>query len=747
MSYTQDGRRLAIQTPLGKDKLLLVGLNGHEGISQLFSFQVEVLAEIATEIAFDKLLGQKATIEVEPSTGKKRYFNGIVNRIMEGEQGSIFREYTLEVVPQFWLLTRQARSRIFQHITVPDILKKLFEGLDTSFELQGNFSERDYCVQYRESDFNFACRLMEEEGVFYFFKHDQGGHKMVVANSPTSHPEVPIASTVIYETIEGGTREESRVHSWIKMQELRSGKYTLWDHSFELPHKHLEASKTTLDSVAVGTVSHKLNVANNQKLELYDFPGEYAQRFDGVNASGGDQASVLQKVFEDNKRTVEIRMQEETVPAVLIQGSSQCGQFTSGHKFNLQRHFNADGSYVLATVLHSCRQDNYRSSGSTFSYNNSFTCLPMALPFRPPRTAAKPTIPGTQTAVVVGPSGKELFTDKYGRVKVQFHWDREGKNDADSSCWIRVGQVWAGKRWGASFWPRIGQEVIVDFLEGDPDQPIIVGGVYNAEQMPPYLGEGLDPKHKNDPNVSGIKSNTTLGGVGFNEIRFDDTKGKEQVFIHAERNLEMTTKSESLARTYANRHQIIGYEKDGSKGGDQREMVYQDKHLKIHRNQIEQIGDSMQLLVGGVDSGQGNQDIIIKGTKKESIAKDYSLKVTGSRKESVGGGQSLSVGGDQQEKIGKKHAVDAGQEIHLKGGMKVIIEAGVQLSLKGPGGFVDIGPAGVTIQGTMVLINSGGAAGSGSGSNPAGPDTPKEAKPTEPAVADDSKSGQKSASS
>ena len=287
----------------------------------------------------------------------------------------------------------------------------------------------------------------------------------------------------------------------------------------------------------------------------------------------------------------------------------------------------------------------------------------------------------------------------------------------------------------------------MDFLEGDPDQPIIVGGVYNADQMPPYLGEGLDPKHKSDSNVSGIKSDTTLGGQGFNEIRFDDTKGKEQVFMHAERNFEVTTKNDSLSRTLGNRHQIVGYEKNGKKGGDQQEMVYRDKHLKIHRNQIEQIGDSMQLLIGGVDGGEGNQDIVIKGAKKESIGKDHSLKVTGSRKESIGGGCSLSVGGDQQEKVGQKHAVDAGQEIHLKAGMKVIIEAGMQLSLKGPGGFVDIGPAGVTIQGTIVMINSGGAAGSGSGSTPASPDVPTEAKPTEPTVADDSKSGQKSARS
>ncbi len=743
MSNTQDGRPLAIRTPLGKDKLLLIGLSGHEGISQLFSFQLEVLAEKKTEVAFEKLLGQNVTVEIALPQKEKRFFNGIVSRAIEGEQGAFFTEYALEIVPQFWLLTRRAQSRIFQHMSVPNILKKVFDGLDVAFELQGTFHARDYCAQYRETDFNFACRVMEEEGIFYFFKHSDGHHQMVVANTPGSHSDLPVTANVIYETVEGGTRDEDRIHSWTKTQELRSGKYTLFDHSFELPHKHLEASKTIVDSIPVGSVTHKLNVADNQKLELYDFPGEYAQRFDGVSGGGGEQPEDLQKIFEDNRRTVEIRMQEEALPSLLIQGASQCRQFTSGHKFNLERHFNANGAYVLTSVQHGCRQDNYRSTGQGFSYSNSFTCIPFALPFRPPRVTAKPTVPGTQTAVVVGPAGEEIFTDKYGRVKVQFHWDREGKNDADSSCWVRVGQLWAGKRWGASFWPRIGQEVIVDFLEGDPDQPIIVGSVYNADQMPPYLGDGLDSKHKKDNKVSGIKSCSTPGGGGFNEMRFDDTKGKEQVFIHAQRNADTRVLNDSMESVSHDRHLTVGGEKDGSKAGDQREMIFRDKHLKVHRNHIEQIGGNMELLIGGID-GDGNQDIVIQGYKKELIEKNDHLHVKGSRMEAIGGSQSLTVGGSQQEKIGKKHAMDVAEEIHLKCGMKVIIEAGVQLTLKGPGGFVDINPGGVTIQGTMVLINSGGAAGSGSGSSPAGPADAKKANPTAPVVADDSKTGQKS---
>src|SRR5205807_1970189 len=254
---------------------------------------------------------------------------------------------------------------------------------------------------------------------------------------------------------------------------------------------------------------------------------------------GGEQPAELQKIFQDNKRTVGIRMQQEAAPSIEISGSSNCPQLAGGHKFTLQRHFNGDGPYALTTVLHAARQPNFTAGSDDFQYSNTFTCIPLALPFRPTRSSPRPVVQGTQTAVVVGPAGQEIFTDKFGRVKVQFHWDRDGKNDIDSSCWVRVGQLWAGKRWGASFWPRIGQEVIVDFLEGDPDQPIIIGSVYNADQMPPYLGDGLDTKHKKDNKVTGVKSNTTMGGKGFNEWRFDDTKGKEQLFLHAERDMDV----------------------------------------------------------------------------------------------------------------------------------------------------------------------------------------------------------------
>jgi len=758
-TYTQAHRPLEVFTPLGQDVLLLAGFSGQEAISRLFSFHLDLLAENETDIVFDKLLAQPITIRLGLPRDKNRYFNGICNRVSQGHRDQTFTSYRMEIVPQFWLLTRRAQSRIFQHISVPEILKKVLKGLDVAFEIQGTFQPRDFCVQYRETDFNFASRLMEEEGIYYFFKHTAEGHKMVVANTPASHPDMPDGSEIIYEEWTGETREDMRILQWEKVQELRSGKYTLWDHCFELPHKHLEAQEPILPDVEVGEVKHKLQVGGNDKLELYDYPGGYAQRFDGIDKGGGEQAGELQKIFQDNKRTVRICMQQEALPSLMIQGASDCRNFVSGHKFTLKRHFNADGDYLLTSISHSLRlAGDYRSGKIEFDYRNSFTCIPFAIPFRPPRLTPKPVVQGTQTAVVVGPPGEEIFTDKYGRVKVQFHWDREGKNNADSSCWVRVAQVWAGKRWGTSFWPRIGQEVIVDFLEGDPDQPIIVGSVYNADQMPPYLGQGPDSNHKNDNKVSGVKTNSTKGGVGFNELRFDDTKSKEQIFIHAERNIDTRVKNDCMERILGNRHLIVGAEKDGNKSGDQLEKIYQDKHLTVDRNHIERIGNNMQLLI------DNNLDVVVHANKAERIVEDNDLHVLKDQREKIDATSSLMIGRDRKEKIGKNaslqvgmnqnqtigmnHALEAGMTIHLKSGMTFILEAGVQMSLKVGDNFIDINPAGIFIQGTMVMINSGGAPGSGPGANAEAPDDAhdaKDANPTAPNTADDAKTGQKSA--
>jgi type VI secretion system secreted protein VgrG len=666
--YVQADRPIAVFTPLGEDVLLLVGFTVREGLSQLFTFGLDCLAENTRAIAFDRILGQPVTVRLELPDDRKRYFSGICSRMTEGSRGEVFTQYRLEVVPRLWLLTQRTQSRIFQQKNVPDILREVLTGLDVTFEIQGTFEPRDYCVQYRETDFNFASRLMEEEGIYYYFTHAEGGHTMVVANTPQSHREVPLGGTIIFDEQTHSRMGDLRVHAWSKQQTLTPGKVTLWDHSFELPHKHLEADKTIQASVQAGEVTHKLAVANNDRLELYDYPGQYAQRFDGVTRGGGDQPAELAKIFQDNKRTAELRMHAHTVPSLVVEGAGSARNFVSGHKFTLDRHFNADGQYVLTSVQHVARSSSgdYRSGqDDAFDYQNTFTCIPLATPFRPPQVNSKPVIHGTQTAVVVGNPGEEIFTDKYGRVKVQFHWDRQGKGDGDSSCWLRVAQSIAGKRWGSIFIPRVGQEVIVAFQEGDPDQPIVVGSVYNAEEMPPYTLP--DEKTK----IVLLKSNSSMGGDGFNEIRSEDKKGHEQIFMHGEKDLDVRIKN------------------------DRREWIGNDRHLVVKRDKFEEI--------------DRDEHIVIKQDLSEKIERDHHLDILGKQAIKITGSQSLSVQQDVAEEFKMNHSEQVTMNYYLKA-MNVVIEGMMGITLRVGGNFITINPGGIQIVGMpAVLINSGGA--------------------------------------
>ncbi len=628
--YKQADRPLTITTPLGPDDLLANGFTGREGISQLFHFSLDLLAENKTDIAFDKLLGQKITIHLELPGGSKRHFNGLCVRFSQGDRDpadATFTTYRAEIVPDFWKLTRKSQSRIFQHMSVPDILKKVLVGFDVAFELQGTFHPRNFCVQYRESDFNFASRLMEEEGIYYYFKHSDGSH---------------------------------------------TGKYTLWDHTFELPHKHLDADMKIQESVSLGTASHKLKLGGNDAWELYDWPGEYAQRFDGVDKGGGDRPADIQKIFEDNKRTVAIRMQQEALSSLLARGKSNCRQMTSGHKFTLDKHFSGKGGpYVLTSVEHSA----YGSRGAVviqFRYENQFECIPLGLPFRPPQVTPKPVVQGSQTAVVVGPPGEEIFTDKYGRVKVQFHWDREGKNNPDSSCWLRVATPWAGKQWGVIHIPRVGQEVVVDFLEGDPDQPIIVGSVYNADMMPPY-------KLPANKTQSGVVSRSTLGGdpETFNEFCFEDKKGEELVYLRAEKD------------------HIVAVEHDEYdwNGHDHWNTVDNDEKTEIGSNRTESVGANESISIGGnrTETVSKDETVTIKGKRTVSVMKDESLAVGQKRETGITANDTLTIGGSLVIAVANAITMTCGASslemkkdgtITLKG-MDVTVQASMGLKLKG----------------------------------------------------------------
>jgi len=721
-SPTQERRTLGIETPLGRDALLLASFSGHEEMSRLFSYRLEVVSQ-RDFIAPQDIVGKSVTFHACLADGTPRYFHGFVSRFSAGSREAGIRRYEAEVVPWLWFLTRTSDCRIFQNKTVPEIIQQVFSDLKFSdfetSEIKGKHDRWEYCVQYRETDFNFVSRLMEQEGIFYYFRHDKSRHVLVLADQKGAYKDCP-QKEVQYEYTYGPLALEDRLTGWEHHYTYVSGKWAQTDYNFE---EHPARGEPTPSNLLMATEQATVQLDKIGQYEIYDYPGEYPTKPVGQNYT-------------------KIRMEEEELGFDVIRGTSRCKTFTPAGKFKITKHDYKEEegkTYVVTAIQHNASEPTQlgQESGEGADYSNTFHCIPASVTFRPQRITPKPVIQGSQTAVVVGPKGEEIWPDKYGRVKVQFFWDREGKRDDKTSCWIRCAQPSAGKGWGSMFIPRIGQEVVVSYLEGDPDHPLITGVVYNADQMPAYPLP--DEKTK-----SYVKTNSSKGGDGYNELRFEDKKDKEQIFIHAQRNMDERVNANSMENVGGDRHLIVGGEKDGQKSGDQLEMVYRDKHLKVHRNQSAHVGGDMQLLVGGID-GPGNQDIVIKATKKELIEKESHLHVKSNRCEKIDADQSLTVGNNQQEKVGMKHALEAGQEIHLKSGMKVVIEAGMQLTIKGPGGFVDIGPAGVTIQGTLVNINSGGAAGAGSGSSPTAAQDAKEAKPTEPTPADDSKTGQKSA--
>jgi type VI secretion system secreted protein VgrG len=596
-TYAQAERPMEVATPLGEDALLLVGLSGVEAISRLFRFQLDLLAENGTAVPFDQLLGRGVSVKIRLSDGTYRDINGICSRLDQGARDETFTSYRMEVVPTLWFLTRRGQSRIFQRLSIPDILKEVLAGTGVEFRLKGTYHPRDYCVQYRETDFQFASRLMEEEGLYYFFRHTKGSHQMVVADTPEGHPD--LSGTKLFDEVRGGNRTEDRILTWKKTQELRPHKYTLWDHCFELPHQTLAAEDLILDSVQVGPVTHPMKLGRAEMLELFDYPGEYAQRFDGDDTTGARRDGELDKIFEDNRRTVHIRMQEQAVAGLEIHGTSDLSDLASGHRFRLEGRYDADGPYVLTEVHHSARLiGDYHNDGSDvgWTYSNSFTCIPAGLPYRPRRTTPKPIIPGTQTAVVVGPPGEEICTDQYGRVKVQFHWDRQGQHDLGSSCWIRVAQIAAGGGFGAIHIPRVGQEVVVQFEEGDPDRPIITGCVYNPGQMPPYP---LPAKKM----VSGLKSNSYPGGGGDNEITVDDTKGNERMFIHAQYNQDTVVGNDRTAK--------VGHDSTDQVGHDQTVQVGHDLTIKVANIKSESVGVLSEENVGVAKKIVAGKNVLI----------------------------------------------------------------------------------------------------------------------------------------
>ncbi|MDX1981712.1 MAG: type VI secretion system tip protein VgrG [Bryobacteraceae bacterium] len=637
-SYTQDDRPIKLTTTLGKDVLLLERFQGREAISEPFLFILRCVST-AKNLAIESLLHKGVTLEVKLANDDYRPIHGLVRsaRMLEMDKGLV--TYELEMTPWLWFLTQTTDCRIFQDKTVQQIITEVFEGhgyKDFRFSLSKSYDQRKYCVQYRETDFNFVSRLMEEEGISYYFEHTSSKHVLVLLDSPASVKPCPVQSTMKFAHEDMPDHPEDFVHTLDLERSCRTGKITIQDFDFIKPSTNLLT---------------KVDGAYPQS-EQYDYPGLYYDK------GRGDKLA-------------KTRLEVEEWPEKIVRGVSSARPFSAGYKFTLTEHFRSDmnAAWLLVAIQHKAEGTNFRSDlEEPFRYENQYEAIPAAVPFRPPYTHAKPAVKGTQTAIVVGPAGEEIWVDKYGRVKIHFHWDRLQPGDDKASCWVRVTQSWAGGAWGWMTIPRIGQEVVVSFQEGDPDRPLITGRVYNEAQQVPYKL----PDHK---TISTWRSRSSKGGgaTNFNEIRMEDLKGSEQLFLHAEKDRDDRTKNDS------------------------REWVGKDRHLYVRTNQQEEVGGAKHLKVGGQQN------------------------------EKIGGKYSLKVGSDFHTKAGMNYALEAGMEVHVKAGMKVIIEAGMQLSLKGPGGFVNIDPSGVQIQGTMVLINSGGSAGSGGGSSPEDPKEPDKA--------------------
>lgn len=550
MVSTPGSLPLTFTSPLG-EAFWLVSFHGREAISELFRFDLELIAARGTVASFNQVLGQPATVTIQGPGGVVRHVNGLVARFSQLDEDEDYAHFRAELVPRFWLWTRRVQSRVFQQQSTPEILQSVFGGLEVAYSLSRTYPARNYCVQYRESDFAFASRLMEEEGIFYYFQHTQDGHQLIVTDQAQVHPEVPAPTSIPYDLTRGGVNAP-RIFEWSKTQSYGVEKCTVWDFHLQLPDHPPQGSANPVNQVEVGKVSHALATDG---LEVFEYPTGFAAWFDGVDANGQDVPPRLAPIHDMAPWMARLRVERETAASFDIQGRGTAVNFLPGLQFSLSRHGDAEGKYLLTCIEHEATQSGFRSGQNLeFKYEHRFRCHPAGLAYRPQRRTAKPAIHGTQTATVVGLSVNEPFLDRYGRVKVHFHWDRTAPS-ASSSCWVPVAQFWAGNGWGAFFWPRPGNEVVVVFQEGDPDRPLIVGSVYDESNLPPF-----SPTQQGC--LSGVK--TFSGGsqsstyANFNGILLNDVPGKEYVHVISENDSMQVSENSHYSCVAQNRYHQTG---------------------------------------------------------------------------------------------------------------------------------------------------------------------------------------------
>jgi len=617
---------LYVKTPLddGEEReFFLEEIEGEEQISGLFHYRLR-LRTGDNSIDFTKMVGESVTVTIELYSGGKRYINGIVSSFTQAENDENFTTYYAEIRPWLWQLTLTSDSKIFQNQTAPEIIDAVFSNMGfTEFRtsLTGSYNPREYSVQYQETAFDFVSRLMEDEGIFYFFEHTEDTHTLILADDNGSFNPCPDLSVAHFRQVSAEWKTEDMVDRCTLEQQVIPCKYASEDFDFETPDTDL---LTSVDGKEGGN------------LRIYEYPGGFAKTADG-------------------EAIVKKRLEAHELPQKTFRGEGFCRAFIVGFTFDLEGHDRKDmnATYVLRSLSIVCTQEQYA---------NTFEAFPADVPFRPPLTTKKPRIFGTQTAIVVGKSGEETWTDKYGRVKVQFHWDQEGKNDENSSCWVRVAQVWAGKGWGTIFIPRIGTEAIVSFLDGDPDVPIIIGTVYNANQTVPYALPG-------EQNLSTIKTISTKQGEAGNEIRFNDTKDAEELFIHAQKDMSITVENDEIISIKQNRTTTI------QEANETLTVEKGNRIIKVNTgNETHEVKGERGLTITK-DETHTNEAAFT-----QKVSKDFTLKVNGNLTIDVKGDVTIKSAKSLTNKAGTDLTNQAGTSLTNKAGTSLTNKAGTDLT-------------------------------------------------------------------
>jgi len=653
---TSTGLQFTLTLP-GVDDITVIDFTHREALSQPFELALN-LASRDGSLDTAELLDRDATLTIWQDGKPLRRVHGIIAEFGRGDRGHRRTFYSLVLRPALWRLSLRQNSRIFQKVDPLTIINTLCDerGItDVSFAVTCDLPEREYCVQYRETDLAFIERLAAEEGLFYFHEfeeRDGGAHRLIFADDPQVLASVGERT---YHSRAGGTAPKRHVRKLSHTARVASSSATLKDYSFKNP-----AYAQLHDHLGRDVEQHGQQV----DYEHYDYPGRYKQ-----DASG--------------EPFTRIRLEQLRREAITASAESDLPELTPGFRFTLTDHdtdsLNRDwqaievrhfGEQPQALEEDGITQSDAHLRGRAGSeamtrYHNQVTLIPGDAPWRATPNP-KPRVDGPQVAFVVGPEGEEIHCDEHGRVKVQFPWDRYAEPNDTASCWVRVAQGWAGGGYGSIAIPRIGHEVIVSFLEGDPDQPLVTGRTYHAVNTAPYPL----PEHK----TRTVLRTQSHKAEGFNELRFEDQAGEEQIWLHAQKDLELLTLN------------------------DRTEEIRRDSHLKVHNDRISEIDN------------------------------DDHHTVHNNRHTKVDGDDHLMIDGTRHEKIGQAHLMEAGQEVHHKAGMKVVIEAGAEITLKAGGSFLKIDPSGVTIVGPQVKINSGGSPGSGSGQAAQGPTLPMEAE-------------------